>query len=114
MAKLFTKVKKYLEANSKTISEFEEENIILQNDSDGKGDYIKSWNVSGLTEPTEEQLNSYESAATTEQNNLTVIANRKSEYGSNTHQIENIIENGLEAEQTRVQAIKDKYPKETE
>ena len=54
MAKLFTKVKKYLEANSKTISEFEEENIILQNDSDGKGDYIKSWNVSGLTEPTEE------------------------------------------------------------
>ena len=112
MAKLFTKVKKYLEANSKTISEFEEENIILQNDSDGKGDYIKSWNVSGLTEPTEEQLNSYESAATTEENNLTVITNRQSEYGSNTHQIENIIENGLEAEQTRVQTIKDKYPKE--
>ena len=47
----------------------------------------------------------------TENNNI-VISNRKSEYGSNTHQIENIIENGLEAEQTRVQAIKDKYPKE--
>ena len=46
------------------------------------------------------------------ENNNVVIANRKSEYGSNTHQIENIIENGLEAEQTRVQAIKDKYPKE--
>ena len=109
MANLSTKVKLYLEANSKTVSEFDN-NIRLQ--KDGSGTYIKFWNVSGLTEPTEEQLNSYESAATTEENNLTVITNRQSEYGSNTHQIENIIENGLEAEQTRVQAIKDKYPKE--
>jgi len=109
MANLSTKVKLYLEANSKTVSEFDN-NIRLQ--KDGSGTYIKFWNVSGLTEPTEEQLNSYESAATTEENNNVVIANRKSEYGSNTHQIENIIENGLEAEQTRVQAIKDKYPKE--
>jgi hypothetical protein len=31
--------------------------IILQNDSDGKGDYIKEWNHSTLLEPTEEQLN---------------------------------------------------------
>ena len=44
-------------------------------------------------------------------NDETIINNRKSEYGSNTQQIENIIENGLVAEQTRVQAIKDKYPK---
>ena len=44
-------------------------------------------------------------------NDETIIANRKSEYGSNTQQIENIIENGLVAEQARVQAIKDKYPK---
>ena len=111
MATLNTKVKKYLESNSKVYLD-ELDNFALQND--GSGDYIKSWNVSGLTEPTEEQLNSYESAATTEENNNAVIANRQSEYGSNTHQIENIIENGLEAEQTRVQAIKDKYPKETE
>ena len=111
MAELKTKIKKYLEANSKTVSEFDN-NIKLQNDSNGNGDYIKTWNVSGLAKPTAEQLNSYESEATTEENNNVVIANRKSEYGSNTHQIENIIENGLSAEQTRVQAIKDKYPKE--
>lgn len=108
MAQLYTKTKLYLEANSKT---WDDTKVSLQNDSDGKGDYIKSWSYN-IAKPTEEQLNSYESAATTEENNLTVIANRKSEYGSNTHQIENIIENGLEAEQTRVQAIKDKYPKE--
>ena len=30
--------------------------ILLQNDSDGKGDYIKSWNHPTLSQPTEEQL----------------------------------------------------------
>ena len=31
--------------------------IILQNDSDGKGDYIAAWNHPTLARPTEEQLN---------------------------------------------------------
>jgi hypothetical protein len=30
--------------------------IILQNDSDGRGDYIASWNHPTLPRPTEEQL----------------------------------------------------------
>ena len=30
--------------------------IVLQNDSDGKGDYIKSWNHPTLTRPTQAQL----------------------------------------------------------
>jgi len=30
--------------------------ILLQNDSDGKGDYIKSWNHPSLPQPTQEQL----------------------------------------------------------
>jgi len=30
--------------------------IILQNDSDGKGDYIAVWNHPTLAKPTEEQL----------------------------------------------------------
>ena len=30
--------------------------ILLQNDSDGKGDYIKEWNHPTLARPTEEQL----------------------------------------------------------
>ena len=110
MANLKTKVKLYAKANGVNSIDFLSD-IRLQDDSNGQGVYIKEWNLD-IAKPTDEQLNSYESAATTEQNNLTVIANRKSEYGSNTHQIENIIENGLEAEQTRVQAIKDKYPKE--
>jgi hypothetical protein len=34
--------------------------IMLQNDSDGRGDYIKAWNHATLAEPTEEQLASAE------------------------------------------------------
>ena len=30
--------------------------IVLQNDSDGKGDYIKEWNHPTLTKPTAEEL----------------------------------------------------------
>jgi len=30
--------------------------INLQNDSDGKGDYIKEWNHPTLAQPTKEQL----------------------------------------------------------
>ena len=110
MAHLSTKIKLYCEANNVSEVDFLND-VRLQDDSDGNGAYIKEWNLD-IPQPTDEQLNSYESAATTEENNNAVIANRKSEYGSNTHQIENIIENGLEAEQTRVQTIKDKYPKE--
>jgi hypothetical protein len=34
--------------------------ITLQNDSDGKGDYIAKWEHPTLTRPTQEQLNAVE------------------------------------------------------
>ena len=34
--------------------------IIVRDDSDGKGDYIKSWNHPTLTRPTEAQLEAAE------------------------------------------------------
>ena len=34
--------------------------IKLQNDSDGNGDYIKSWNHPTLTQPTQAQLDAAE------------------------------------------------------
>ena len=107
MAQLNTKIKLYAKANGVNSINFSED-VRLQDD--GQGAYIKEWNLA-IAQPTAEQLATYESSATTEENNNVVIANRKLEYGSNTQQIENIIENGLEAEQTRVQAIKDNYPK---
>jgi hypothetical protein len=35
-------------------------NIRLQNDSDGRGDYIKEWNHPTIPRPTQEQLDSVE------------------------------------------------------
>lgn len=34
--------------------------IRLQNDSDGKGDYIRAWNHPTLPQPTQEQLDALE------------------------------------------------------
>ena len=31
--------------------------IMLQNDSDGKGDYIREWNHPTVTQPTQQELN---------------------------------------------------------
>ena len=110
MAVLHTKVKLYLEANSKTWEE-EKDNILLQNDSDGNGDYIKTWSVSGLAQPTDEQLTALDSQADTSEANNFVIGNREKAYGGWKKQIENIIENGLESEQARVAQIKLDNPK---
>ncbi len=108
MAQLYTKVKKYLEANSKTISEFDN-NIILQNDTGT--DYIKEWNVSGLEKPTTEQLASYESSATTEENNNNIRATRKSAYGDIGDQLDEIFKD-IDAWKARIKSIKDANPKE--
>jgi hypothetical protein len=35
---------------------FADRTIVLQNDSDGRGDYIASWNYPALPRPTDEQL----------------------------------------------------------
>jgi RPA family protein len=82
--------------------------VKLQND--GQGDYIKEWNLD-TAQPTQAQLDALETQADDYEFNLGQIAKRKDEYGSAESQMENIIENGLEAEQTRIQSIKDKYPK---
>ena len=111
MANLYTKVKLYLKANSKTVSEFEE-NIKLRNDSDGNGDYIHTWNVSGLAKPSDEQLTTYNSSSTTEENNNVIKATRKSLYGSWDKQLEEINEQGIDSWKARLAQIKLDNPKE--
>jgi hypothetical protein len=37
-------------------SDFMDGVILLQNDSDGKGDYIREWNHPTYAQPTDEQL----------------------------------------------------------
>ena len=104
MAQLSTKIKLYVNADIDLRSD-----VILQDDGDGIV-YIAKWNLD-TPQPTQEQLDALETQANDYEFNLSQIAKRKDEYGSAESQMENIIENGLEAEQTRIQSIKDKYPK---
>ena len=108
MATLNTKIKKYLEANSK-VYEDELNNFILQNDIGT--DYIKSWNVSGVAKPTDEQLASYNSSATTEENNNVIRGTRKSAYGDIGEQLDEIYKD-IDAWKARIKSIKDANPKE--
>ena len=107
MSTLDKKVIAYLDRTPDFLSE-----VILQDD--GQGAYIKEWNVEGVAKPTDAQLDALSSQATTLENNAIAVANRQKEYGSIAEQLEYITENGLDAWQTKVQAIKTKYPKESE
>ncbi len=107
MASLATKVKLYLVANSKTWDS-EQENIALQND--GSGDYIKSWNVSGLAQPSDSQIASYEAAGNTEETNNGVKSTRKAAYGNIGDQLDEIYKD-IDAWKTRIKAVKDANPK---
>ena len=116
MATLATKVYLYLEANSKTW-DAEKENIILQNE--GSGDYIKTWNVSGLTKPTDDQLASYNSSATTEEANNIVRKTRRKAYGNIGDQLDLLYKDMLADKGDKsgewfkaIKAIKDANPKE--
>ena len=108
MASLVTKVKLYLEANSKTEQELLNDNVVLQND--GSGDDIRDWNVSGVAKPTNSQLNSYETAGNTLESNNNVRNTRRLAYGDIGDQLDEIFKD-IDAWKARIQAIKNANPK---
>ena len=109
MAQLSTKIKLYCEANGVDNVDFTKD-VILQDDSNGQGAYIKEWNLD-IAEPTAEQLATYESSATTEENNNVIRATRKSAYGDIGDQLDEIYKD-IDAWKARIQSIKDANPKE--
>ena len=108
MAQLSTKIKLFCEANSKTV-DFTKD-VLLQDDSDGKGPQIKTWNVSGLAQPTDDQIASYETAGNTEEANNVVRATRKAAYGDIGDQLDEIYKD-LDAWKVRIKSVKDANPK---
>ena len=111
MKYLSHRIKLYAKANGVNSINFRED-VRLQDDSDGKGAYIKEWNLD-IVKPTEEQLASYDSAATVEINNHQIRATRKSAYGDIGDQLDEIYKN-IENWRSRIKSIKDANPKETE
>jgi len=95
--------------------DFRKEIIIEDKRENGVSNpYIAKWNATDKPKPTDAQLNTLSSQATTLEKNAIAVANRQKEYGSIASQIEFITEKGLEAWKTNVQSIKTKYPKESE
>ena len=80
MASLSSKVKQYCANNGVAEVDFSSD-VILQDDSNGQGPYIKTWNVSGVAQPTDEQLNAVDSAADLEERQNAVRATRRTAYG---------------------------------
>ena len=105
MKNLSTKIKLYAnrEVDFRT-------DVILQDNSDGKGVFIAEWNLD-IPKPTIAQLDAYEAQANIVESNQVQVQNRIKEYGSIAEQIEYITENGLDAWQSKVNNIKTKYPK---
>ena len=109
MASLSTKIKLYLAANSVNSVDFTSD-VLLQDDSNGQGPYIKEWNVSGVSKPTDEQLAVHETAGNTEETNNTVKATRRAAYGDIGEQLDEIYHD-IDAWRTRIQGIKNANPK---
>ena len=106
MASLYTKTKLYIEAISAT---WDDTKISLQNDSDGNGDYIKTWTYS-FTKPTDSQIASYETAGNTRESNNTVKKTRRKAYGDIGEQLDEIYKD-IDAWKARIKKIKDDNPK---
>jgi hypothetical protein len=87
MASLSSKIKIYCANNGVASVDFMTD-VLLQNDSDGRGDYIKSWNVSGVAQPTEEQLNAVDSAADLSERQNEARAARRTAYGDWNSQLD--------------------------
>ena len=116
MTQLYTKVKLYLEANGKTEDEFETPlssgTVFLRNEGELPSDaFIDRWEVSGLAQPTEEQLNAFEDEARILESDNQIINSRKTEYPTIEECVHAILDDDLDALQVLRQAVKDKYPK---
>ena len=108
MAQLSTKIKLYCETNGVSNVDFMKD-VMLQDDSDGKGAYIKEWNLD-IAQPTDAQLSAHETAANTEEANATVRSTRRTAYGDIGEQLDEIYKD-IDAWKARIKSIKDANPK---
>ena len=109
MAQLSTKIKSYCEANGVSNVDFTKD-VMLQDDSNGQGAYIKEWNLD-IARPTDAQLASHEASANTAESNAQVDATRRQAYGSWGDQLDEIYHN-IDDWKTRIAKVKSDNPKE--
>jgi len=108
MANLSTKIKMYCDANGVSEVDFLKD-VMLQDDSDGNGAYIKEWNLD-IAQPTDAQLSAQESAANKEEANAQVRSTRRTAYGDIGEQLDEIYKD-IDSWKARIKSIKDANPK---
>ena len=108
MAQLSTKIKSYCEANGVSNVDFTKD-VMLQDDSDGNGAYIKEWNLD-IAQPTDAQLSAHETAANKEEANSVVRSTRRTAYGDIGEQLDEIYKD-IDGWKARIKSIKDANPK---
>ena len=108
MANLSTKIKMYCDAIGVSEVDFMKD-VMLQDDSDGNGAYIKEWNLD-IAQPTDAQLSAQESAADTEEANNQVRSTRRTAYGDIGEQLDEIYKD-INSWKARIKSIKDNNPK---
>ena len=108
MANLSTKIKMYAAANGVASVDFTKD-VMLQDDSDGKGAYIKEWNLD-IAQPTDAQLTEHETSANTEEANNVVRSTRRIAYGDIGEQLDEIYKD-IDSWRVRIKSIKDANPK---
>ena len=79
MASLSSKVKQYCANNGVAEVDFTKD-VLLQDDSNGQGPYIKEWNLD-IAKPTDAQLSAVEAAADLSERQNAVRSARKTAYG---------------------------------
>jgi exosome complex RNA-binding protein Rrp4 len=83
--------------------------VMLQDDSDGNGAYIKEWNLD-IAQPTDAQLSAQETAANKEEANAQVRSTRRTAYGDIGEQLDEIYKD-IDTWKARIKSIKDANPK---
>ena len=116
MASLSNKVRQYCADNGVASVDFLKD-VLLQDDSNGQGPYIKEWNVSGVAQPTDEQLNAVDSAADLSERQAAVRATRRNAYGELGAQLDmqyHDSQDGTSTWEDHVAAVKTANPIPTE
>ena len=109
MASKSNLIREYAKANGVANVDFMSD-VVLQDDSNGQGAYIKEWNLD-IAKPTDEQLATYETVANTTEANASVDNTRKQAYGSWQDQLDEIYHD-IDAWKTRIAQVKADNPKE--
>ena len=109
MAQLSTLIKIYAKENGVDTIDFTKD-VLLQDDSDGKGAYIKEWNLD-IAQPTDDQLATYSSDGDTLEANNAIRAIRKAAYGDIGDQLDEIYKD-MDAWIARIAQVKADNPKE--